>query len=96
MLEHHENGRINAIVVLSDGSDADSVNCRLTRCWSRSARRPRRARGQAPVRIFTIAYGEEARQGCAAAHLEGIRWPDVRRLRPDKIDQVFASVINNF
>jgi Ca-activated chloride channel family protein len=58
MLKHHENGRINAIIVLSDGSDTDSVKS-LDSLLVKVGTTAKEGAGKAPVRIFTIAYGEE-------------------------------------
>ena len=51
-----DDSRINAVVVLSDGEDTSS---KLALCHARARRGDSEAR---PIRIFTIAYGNDADQ----------------------------------
>ncbi|WP_127791956.1 substrate-binding and VWA domain-containing protein [Agromyces sp. LHK192] len=90
-----EPGRINAIVVLSDGQDTDSstsIDSLIAKIGASNGE----GGGDAPVRIFPIAYGEGADIGALQriAEATGGQWFDATD--PAKIDLVFASVINNF
>lgn len=88
-------GRINAIVLLSDGQDTDS-NISLDSLIAKISSDSREGGDAAPVRIFPIAYGEGADTGALQriAEATGGQWFDASD--PAKINLVFASVINNF
>ncbi|SIT86488.1 substrate-binding and VWA domain-containing protein [Microbacterium sp. RU33B] len=90
-----EPGRINAIVLLSDGQDTDS-SISLDSLVAKIGRSAREGGDDAPVRIFPIAYGEGADTGALQriAEATGGQWFDASDAA--KIDLVFASVINNF
>ncbi|MGN8552988.1 UNVERIFIED_CONTAM: substrate-binding and VWA domain-containing protein [Microbacterium sp. SLM126] len=90
-----EPGRINAIVVLSDGQDTDST-LSLDSLIAKIGTAAREGGDEAPVRIFPIAYGEGADTGALQriAEATGGQWFDASDAA--KIDLVFASVINNF
>ncbi|MGB4779499.1 substrate-binding and vWA domain-containing protein [Microbacterium sp.] len=90
-----EPGRINAIVLLSDGQDTDS-NISLDSLVAKIGTDSREGGDAAPVRIFPIAYGEGADTTALAriAEATGGQWFDASDAA--KIDLVFASVINNF
>lgn len=90
-----EPGRINAIVVLSDGQDTDSTTS-LDSLIAKISKESREGSDTAPVRIFPIAYGEGADTSALQriAEATGGQWFDASD--PAKIDLVFASVINNF
>jgi Ca-activated chloride channel family protein len=95
MVARAEPGRINALVVLSDGQDTDSkisIDSLITKIGASTDE----GGGDAPVRIFPIAYGEGADTGALQriAEATGGQWFDASD--PAKIDLVFASVINNF
>ena len=95
MLERAEPGRINAIVLLSDGQDTDS-KMSLDSLVAKIGESAREGGDDAPVRIFPIAYGEGADTGALQriAEATGGQWFDASDAT--KIDLVFASVINNF
>ncbi|GAA5036829.1 substrate-binding and VWA domain-containing protein [Microbacterium fluvii] len=90
-----EPGRINAIVVLSDGQDTDS-SISLDSLLARIGQSQGEGGDAAPVRIFPIAYGEGADTTALRriADATGGQWFDASDAA--KIDLVFASVINNF
>ncbi|MEU1971482.1 substrate-binding and VWA domain-containing protein [Microbacterium sp. NPDC019599] len=90
-----EPGRINAIVVLSDGQDTDST-ISLDSLVAKIGKASREGVDTAPVRIFPIAYGEGADTSALQriAEATGGQWFDASDAA--KIDLVFASVINNF
>ena len=96
MSKQAESGRINAIVVLSDGADEGSdmsLNSLLTKLQSS---------GQAEggknnqVRIFTIAYGEGANKEELSKISEATGGQMFDASDPERIEEVFESVINNF
>ncbi len=95
MKERAEPGRINAIVVLSDGQDTDS-SMSLDSLIAKISQSSREGGDAAPVRIFPIAYGEGADTSALQriAEATGGQWFDASDAA--KIDLVFASVINNF
>jgi Ca-activated chloride channel family protein len=95
MKDRAEPGRINAIVVLSDGQDTDS-SISLDSLIAKIGTSSREGNDSAPVRIFPIAYGEGADTGVLKriAEATGGQWFDASDAA--KIDLVFASVINNF
>src|SRR6478736_3517583 len=95
MKDRAEPGRINAIVVLSDGQDTDSTTS-LDSLLAKIGRSSRAGNDSAPVRIFPIAYGEGADTSALRriAEATGGQWFDASDAA--KIDLVFASVINNF
>lgn len=95
MTERAEPGRINAIVVLTDGADSGS-SISLDSLLIKLNADNGEVKNQSPVRIFPIAYGADANfeilQNIAKA--SGGQAFDARD--PSKIDRVFAQVINNF
>jgi Ca-activated chloride channel family protein len=95
MTARAEPGRINAIVLLSDGQDTDSA-ISLDSLVAKIGKASREGGDVAPVRIFPIAYGEGADTGALQriAEATGGQWFDASDAA--KIDLVFASVINNF
>ena len=95
MRSRAEPGRINAIVVLSDGEDTDS-SISLDSLIAKIRQDSGEGSGAAPVRIFPIAYGNSADTGVLQriAEATGGQWFDASDSA--KIDLVFASVINNF
>ncbi len=95
MIKRAEPGRINAIVVLSDGQDTDS-KISLDSLVAKIGKSAREGDEAAPVRVFPIAYGEGADTGALQriAEATGGQWFDASD--PARIDLVFASVINNF
>ena len=95
MTDRAEPGRINAIVVLSDGQDTDS-SISLDSLVAKIGKSSREGGDDAPVRIFPIAYGEGADTNSLQriAEATGGQWFDASDAA--KIDLVFASVINNF
>ena len=95
MTARAEPGRINAIVLLSDGQDTDS-QISLDSLVATIGKASREGGDDAPVRIFPIAYGEGADTNALQriAEATGGQWFDASDAA--KIDLVFASVINNF
>lgn len=97
MSEHAEPGRINAVIVLTDGEDTDSqisLQSLLVKLNSDSQREGVEASKQ--VRVFPIAYGESADKDILTqiANASGGQVFDASD--PTQLDRVFASVIRNF
>ncbi len=95
MSERAEPGRINAVVVLSDGEDTDSSTS-LDSLIAKIGKSTKEGGDDAPVRIFPIAYGEGADTSALQriADVTGGQLFDASDA--ERIDLVFASVINNF
>lgn len=95
MQQHAEPGRINAIVVLTDGADSGggiSLESLLVKLNSAKTEG-----GDAPqVRIFPIAYGSGANKDVLGQIAKASGGQVFDASDPAKIDTVFASVINNF
>ncbi len=94
MLKNAEDGRINAIILLSDGQDTDSK----TSLESLLVKLNQKSEGNnsSPVRIFTIAYGDGADKSVLQKISEATGGQMFDASDPAKIQDVFQSVINNF
>lgn len=94
MLERAEPGRINAIIVLSDGQDTDS----RTSLESLLVKLNQASEGanSSAVRIFTIAYGEGADKDILNRISTATGGQMFDASDPAKIQDAFQSVINNF
>lgn len=94
LLAGYEGEKINAVVLLTDGQNED-VNEDLDGLL---ATLQEGSEGQAsrPVRIFTIAYGEEADTGTLSRIAEATNAAAYDASDPTSIDKVFTSVISNF
>jgi Ca-activated chloride channel family protein len=88
-------GRINAIVLLSDGEDTDS-KISLDSLVAKLNAANREGGNDAPVRIFAIAYGADADQGPLGRIAAASGGQVFDASNPERINLVFASVINNF
>jgi Ca-activated chloride channel family protein len=95
MVKHAETGRINAIVVLSDGQDTDS-DLSLDSLLIKIGSSAKEGTAASPVRIFTIAYGKSADTGSLGRISKASGGQLFDATDPTRIDAVFASVINNF
>ena len=94
MQKHAEPGRINAIIVLSDGEDTDS---RISRdSLLIQLNQDKEGGNDSPVRIFTIAYGNGADKDTLSRISEATGGQMFDASDPAKIQEVFQSVINNF
>lgn len=95
MLDHAETGRINAIVVLSDGEDTDSQTSLESLILKLNSDNGEGGNDN-PVRIFTIAYGSSANteELKKISEVSGGQMFDASDT--SRIQQVFQSVINNF
>ena len=95
MSERAEPGRINAIVVLSDGEDTDSSTS-LDSLIAKIGKSTKEGGDDAPVRIFPIAYGEGADTSALQRIADATGGQLFDASDAERIDLVFASVINNF
>lgn len=95
MVKHAEPGRINAIVVLSDGEDTDSQTS-LDSLLVRINQSAKEGRADTPVRIFTIVYSDDADKNILGRIAKASGGQSFDASDPERIDAVFASVINNF
>lgn len=95
MKAHAETGRINAIVVLSDGEDTDSMTT-LDSLVQKINADNREGGNDRPVRIFAIAYssGADVDSLQKLARASGGQVFDASD--PTKITETFQSVMNNF
>ena len=94
MKENAQPGRINAIVVLSDGQDSGSrVNIDAL---VRQLRGPDEGDDAAPVRVFPIIYGSEAPLDDLRRIAEASGGQVFDASNPRRLSLVFKSVINNF
>jgi Ca-activated chloride channel family protein len=94
LLPQAEVGRINAIVVLSDGSDVDS-NTTLTSLLVK-LNTANKEGAHAPVRIFTIAYGTGANKQVLDQISQASGGQMFDATDATRINEVFSQVMNNF
>jgi Ca-activated chloride channel family protein len=95
MVKNAQPGRINAIVVLSDGEDTDSETS-IDSLLVKINRSAMEGAAQTPVRIFTIVYSDDADKNVLARIAKASGGQSFDASDPERIDAVFASVINNF
>lgn len=95
MVKKAEPGRINAIVVLTDGADTDS-SISLESLLVKINSSAKEGSTDAPVRIFTIAYGKDANKDILKRISAASGGQMFDASDPTKIQDVFTSVINNF
>ena len=90
----YDPARINAVVLLTDGRNEDTFNdLNATIAKLRAG-----AEGQSsqPVRLFTIAYGQDADKGTLKRLAEATNAASYDASDPQSIDKVFTAVISNF
>jgi Ca-activated chloride channel family protein len=95
MQKKAEPGRINAIVLLTDGEDSGS-GISLQSLLIKLNASAKEGGTDAPVRIFPIAYGSEANKDVLGQIAKATGGQLFDATDATKIDTVFASVINNF
>ena len=95
MKAHAEEGRINAIVVLSDGEDTDSMT-NLDTLVQRINADQKEGGNRKPVRIFAIAYSNNADIGALEKLAQASGGQVFDATDPAKINETFQSVMNNF
>ena len=92
--KEYDPARINAVVLLTDGRNEDTYNdLNETIAKLRAG-----AEGQSsqPVRLFTIAYGQDADKGTLKRLAEATNAASYDASDPQTIDKVFTAVISNF
>ena len=91
--------RINAVILLTDGINEDGVpdddDAQFAQLTDK-LRSSTEGEASTPVRVFTIAYGEDASTGQLSAIAEASNAAAYDSSDPDAIDQVFTAVVSNF
>lgn len=95
MKAHAQEGRINAIVVLSDGEDTDS-KMKLNSLVQKINADQAEGGNNKPVRIFAIAYSDNADVESLNKLATASGGQVFDATDPDKITETFQSVMNNF
>lgn len=91
--------RINAVILLTDGINEDGVpddDDAQFKQLTDKLRSSTEGEASTPVRVFTIAYGEDASTGQLSAIAEASNAAAYDSSDPDAIDQVFTAVVSNF
>ncbi|MFF0307677.1 substrate-binding domain-containing protein [Streptosporangium sp. NPDC004379] len=92
VLGRHEDGAINAVVFLTDGKNEDTNSPSLENLLPDLRAEP----GGESVRMFTIAYGQDADLSVLRRISEATDAAAYDSREPGGIDQVFTAVISNF
>ncbi|MGH9154684.1 MAG: substrate-binding domain-containing protein [Acidimicrobiales bacterium] len=93
--ESFDPARINAVLLLTDGRNEDPRNSDLDETL-RVLRAGSEGNSSAPVRLFTIAYGEGADLAVLRRLAEATNAAAYDASDPKTIDRVFTAVISNF
>ncbi|MEY2397601.1 MAG: Ca-activated chloride channel [Actinomycetota bacterium] len=94
MKQAYDPTRINAIVLLTDGKNEDNfddLNATLT-----SLRAGSEGQSSQPVRLFTIAYGQDADKAVLKRLSEATNAGSYDATDPLSVSKVFTAVISNF
>lgn len=86
--------RINAVVLLTDGRNEDDyndLNATIARLRAGSE-----GQSSQPVRLFTIAYGQDADRSTLKRLSEATNAATYDASDPQTIDKVFTAVVSNF
>lgn len=94
MKKAYDPSRINAIVLLTDGRNEDEFND-LSATLS-SLRAGSEGQSSAPIRLFTIAYGEDADTAVLKRLSEATNASSYDASDPLSVTKVFTAVISNF
>ncbi len=95
MKKGYDGTRINAVVLLTDGRNEDPRNDDLD-ATLKVLRAGSEGTSAAPVRIFTIAYGQDADAGTLRRIAEATDAATYDAADASTIDRVFTAVISNF
>jgi len=95
MKKHAETGRINAIVVISDGEDTDS-KASINSLIQQIRKDTGEGGNSKPVKIFTIGFGENADMEALNKLATASGGQSFDATDPTKIGEVLQSVMNNF
>lgn len=90
----YDPARINAVVLLTDGRNEDTftdLNATLS-----SLRAGSEGQSTAPVRLFTIAYGQDADKATLKRLAEATNAATYDASDPQTISKVFTAVVSNF
>jgi Ca-activated chloride channel family protein len=93
--ETYDPAKINAVVVLSDGRNEDPRNRDLEKLLT-DLRSSSEGQSSRPVRVFPIAYGEDAELAPLKRIAEATNAAAYDASNPSTIIQVFTAVISNF
>ncbi|MFF5209458.1 extracellular solute-binding protein [Streptosporangium sp. NPDC000396] len=88
----HNGDAINAVVFLTDGKNEDTGSISLENLLPNL----RTETGQESVRMFTIAYGQDADLDVLGKISEATSAAAYDSRKPGSIDQVFTAVVSNF
>ena len=94
MKEQFDPTRINAVVLLTDGRNEDDfndLNATVARLRAGSE-----GQSSEPVRLFTIAYGQDADKATLKRLSEATNAASYDASDPQTINKVFTAVISNF
>ncbi len=95
MVDEFDTTRINAIVLLSDGRNEDDRNTDLNGLLD-FLRGQNEGESQTPVRIFPIAYGNDADEATLKRIAEATNAASYSAVDPTTIVNVFNAVVSNF
>ena len=95
MKNHAETGRINAIVVISDGEDTDS-KASINSLIQQIRKDTGEGGNSKPVKIFAIGFGENADMDALNKLATASGGQSFDATDPTKIGEVLQSVMNNF
>jgi Ca-activated chloride channel family protein len=95
MRDQYDPARINAVVLLTDGRNEDRRNDDIEGTIQ-ALRAGSEGQSSTPVRMFTIAYGEDADTGPLLRMAEATNAAAYNAQDPGTIDRVFTAVISNF
>jgi Ca-activated chloride channel family protein len=95
MADEYEADRINAVVLLSDGRNEDPRNNDLRGLLS-FLRSQNEGESSEPVRIFPIAYGNDADEATLKRIAEATNGAYYSAVDPKSIVNVFNAVVSNF
>ena len=95
MVDEYDPSRINAVVLLTDGRNEDPRNESLADLL-KFLRNQNEGEATKPVRIFTIAYGNDADEATLKRIAESTNAAAYSAVDPATIVNVFNAVVSNF
>jgi Ca-activated chloride channel family protein len=91
----YDEARINAVVLLTDGRNEDSKNNDVDRLLA-NLRAGSEGQSSRPVRVFPIAYGEDADLAVLRRIAEATNAAAYDASNPSTINDVLTAVVSNF
>ncbi len=94
MKAQYDPARINAVVLLTDGRNEDDftdLNATIAKLRSGSE-----GQSSSPIRLFTIAYGQDADKAVLKRLSEATNAASYDASDPQTINKVFTAVVSNF